>query len=159
MPRAQDLPFTCRQAYERIKASGMLPDARYAVYDLLFREGPLTQREIDQHLTPDAHKRVSELVKHGVVVSVGTRTCTVSGQEAYQWDVTDQLPVPIPKAKKEDLDGDAKAIAEIKAAIPLKKRSPELALLLERLDAEEAARNAAPNPAQLKLDDVWLYGD
>ena len=140
---SRDIPFTSRQAYEHITANGLLSKSCYAVYDLLFREGPLTGRDVDDALGPDAHKRLSELEEQGVIAKVGTRTCAKTGQDGYLWEVTGQLPVPRNKSVKQYLTGTAKAVAEIKSAIPQRRRSPELVALLDRLDAELASNSAS----------------
>lgn len=108
---------------------------RFRVYDLIFRDGPLTQREIDVRLGTDSgHKRVSELVERGVVRAVGERPCSVSGQLAVEWEVTDALPVEPQRVEQPVLTGREKAIAEIKAAIHEKRRSRELRDLLSELE-------------------------
>ena len=135
MARSRALPATCGQAYREIEANGLLSRMRFRVYDLLFRDGPLTQREVDVRLGTDSgHKRVSELVERRVVRAVGERSCSVSGQLAVEWDVTDGLPVEPQKPDAPLLTGREKALAEIKAAIPEKRRSQELRDLLAELE-------------------------
>lgn len=133
MPR--EVSFTSRLAYERICADGLLPPARLKTYDLTYRIGPVTARQVDDALGRDYHKRLPELVAQGVLQQVGTTTCPVTGQLVTQWDITDRLPVPLPKPPKgEALTGRAKAVAEIKRRIPEKKRSLELRQLLAELE-------------------------
>lgn len=125
-------------------AEELLPPARLRTYDFVYGNGPVTARQVDDALGRDYHKRLPELLAQGVLVQVGTTTCPVSHQQVYLWDITDRLPVPFkkPKPAASTLTGRAKAIAEIEAAIPVKKRSPELLQLLQEL--EPAPDNDAP---------------
>lgn len=86
---------TSIDVYHRIKAEGLLSKMRWEVYDVLFREGPLTGKELDRKLgTDSAHKRLSELKQLGVIADSGekVRPCTVSGELVVEWDVTAALP-------------------------------------------------------------------
>jgi hypothetical protein len=134
MPRSQDLPFTCRAAYEKNLASGLLSKTRKTVYDFIAKEGPLTQRELDSQLGFDAHKRVSELCKQKVVQSVGLGVCKISGMESQLWDITEHFPPEKISKEVQNFTGQTKAILEIKRAIPEKKRSVELNELLYKLE-------------------------
>jgi hypothetical protein len=150
MPR--EVPFTSRLAYERIVAAKMLPPARLRTYDLLYREGPMTARQVDDTLGRDYHKRLPELLEQGVVCQSGTISCPVTNQEVYLWDITDQIPVPLKRRKAtegEALTGRAKAIAEIKKAISEKKRSAELQQLLGELEV------SLEEPSKPSEDDIF----
>lgn len=103
---------TSLAAYEQIKASGLLSESRFKVYDALTQHGPMTGTELDNALeNPSAHKRLSELEERGVVKAMRVRRCTVTGLEAAEWHVVeDALPVepegivgPIPKLSVKDM--------------------------------------------------------
>lgn len=148
MPRQVEVPFTSRLAYENITARGLLPPARYRVYDLLYRNGPLTARECDDAINRDAHKRLTELLEHGVIEQVNTTTCPVTGQTVVLWDITDRLPSPLRRPQSQVLTGRAKAIDEIRRRFPENRRSPELCALLAELEADP------PEPAPEPDDDA-----
>ncbi len=86
---------TSIDVYHRIKADGLLSRMRWNVYDILFREGPLTGKELDKKMgTDSAHKRLSELKVLGVIADSAekVRECSVSGEMVVEWDVTANLP-------------------------------------------------------------------
>ena len=92
-------------AYEAIKASGKLSDMRWRVYDFLYKNGPLTGRELDAKMaSPNEtrtsyHKRLTELERMGLVCIVTERNCHVTGHMAIEWDVTDKKePKPLVKS-------------------------------------------------------------
>lgn len=81
-------------AYHTIKDSRLLNEKQWRVYHHLFHEGPLTGSELDDVLeTADAHKRVSELERAGVVRDVGHKVNERTGMKNVLWDVTVNLPV------------------------------------------------------------------
>jgi hypothetical protein len=92
---------TSLEAYEAIRASGVLGDRTWQTYDTLFRHGPLTQAECwrrlaggqlpQRSITP----RFAQLLRMGFVRyltnddgSVAKRKCGVSGKLCMVWDVT-----------------------------------------------------------------------
>lgn len=143
MPRSVALSDTSLAAWRSINADGRLSRARLAVYNCIADSGPMTQNDIDRILGPSAHKRVSELVDRRVVAAVGERLDPRTGETNTLWDVTSSLPVEPIKPDVPVLVGDAKALAEIKAAIPESRRSPELRALLERLEGVGAPTDLA----------------
>lgn len=84
----------------------MLAKSQFAVYDMLFRHGPLTRNEIDTRCSatgkpnPAYSRRLVELEERGVLCRNGTKTCSVSGFECDAWDVTDRMPTPKLKQKR-----------------------------------------------------------
>lgn len=81
-------------AYNVIKESRLLNKEQWRVYHHLFHEGPLTGSELDTALTTaDAHKRVSELERAGVVREAGHKVNERTGMANAVWDVTVNLPV------------------------------------------------------------------
>jgi hypothetical protein len=96
-------------AYHAIKESRQLNDEQWRVYHHLFHEGPLTGAELDDALKKaDAHKRVSELERAGVVREAGHKVNERTGMKNVLWDVTEHLPVKgrparlPPKPSRED---------------------------------------------------------
>jgi hypothetical protein len=96
-------------AYHAIKESRRLNDEQWRVYHHLFHEGPLTGSELDYALKKaDAHKRVSELERAGVVREAGHKINERTGMKNVLWDVTADLPVKRraarmpPKPSRED---------------------------------------------------------
>jgi len=93
----------------KIKSEGLLSERRWQVYDVLYEIGPATGGEVFKAfkkkygvLVPtnsNTITRLGELRNCGVVKEIGTRECTVSGQNVIVWQVTDKLPV---KFKKEE---------------------------------------------------------
>lgn len=100
---------TSIDAYNAIKDSGLLSKRRFEVYAVLFEHGPLTGGELSELLPKkisrtigsNVHARLSELTERGVVMEIGYRICSVSGQRVILWDVTNNLPSKIKKIKKQ----------------------------------------------------------
>lgn len=137
------------------------PNARQRVHSLLERvsEG-LTDEEIQGYLNMSANTerpRRIELYQEGLVIDSGVRRSTRSGADAVVWKVSGGVyPKKWPKSpspSSESLGGDAKAIAEIKQAIPEKRRSPELKNLLYRLENENNPTYAVESGDD--LEDDW----
>ena len=84
-------------AYETIKASGKLSDMRWRVYDFLYKNGPLTGRELDDGMAlpnetrTSYHKRLTELECMGLARIVTERNCRITNHQAIEWDVTDRM--------------------------------------------------------------------
>lgn len=115
---------TSIEAYNQIKDEGLLGTLQFAVYEKLFRYGPLTQGELWSQHFPDFQRhdigpRVAELHKFGVVVSVGRRKCGVSGRTCMVWDVSDALPIkPEPREPKDTIIKRLTArVAELEAEV------------------------------------------
>ncbi len=89
---------TSIQAYEQVKASGLVTGLRLKVYSALHECGPLTAHEVAQlpdlrtHQLDSVRPRFAELEDLGVIASVGERECTVTHMKALVWDVTDHVP-------------------------------------------------------------------
>lgn len=82
---------TSADALAEIKES--LSGERLRAYETLYQSGPMTGSELNVALqTKNAHKRLSELVKRGVVAEVGFKNCSRTGKRALLWDVTTNLP-------------------------------------------------------------------
>ncbi len=93
---------TSAEAYRLAEESGLLSRMRLEVFRFLCFKGPSTQHEIDVGCAGQGeraasyHKRVSELVKMGVVAEVGQRPCTITKNQAVVWDVTGRMPTSLP---------------------------------------------------------------
>ena len=108
---------TSTEVYRRLEAEGVLSERRWEVYRVLYEDGPLTSAEVFDKLrskswySPErsplsqTRARFTELRDWGAIEEVGTKVCSVTGNEVILWDVTDQMPVaPSPVRKKETLD-------------------------------------------------------
>lgn len=103
---------TSLQAYRAVEASGRLSRARWLVYVLLFKQGPLTRNEIDVRLkapgvvNPTFSRRLVELERISLIHRPTKKMCSVTGHECDAWDVTGICPanlfMPKIKSKKED---------------------------------------------------------
>lgn len=91
---------TSLRAFEEIKREGILGAVQWQVYELVFREGPMTAREITRYFElyersiaiTTFQPRLRELEEMGVMRRVGERACHVTGRSAYAWDVTSHVP-------------------------------------------------------------------
>ena len=87
---------TSEAAFAHIKNSGLLSRMRWAVYEHLFKHGPLTGTELNEQMREfgrgHCHKRLSELKRVGVVREVEKRACSITGRVVYAWDVTSSIP-------------------------------------------------------------------
>lgn len=95
---------TSIDAYNQIKANGLLTHRSWQVYSMLYHQGPLTQNECWKKICRDypeesiskqsINPRFAELQRKGVVAHVvkGKRVCSISGIVCMTWDATDGLP-------------------------------------------------------------------
>jgi len=116
---------TSIDAYNKIKADGLLSALQMSIYAKLFESGPMTQGEIwlkyFQHMQRHSvAPRFAELKAMGVLTEVGEKPCPVSGINAILWDVTDQLPhepVAKPTTVKEFIVGLLERIESLEAKV------------------------------------------
>jgi hypothetical protein len=96
---------TSIETFKKIKEEGLLGRKQFAVYEILYHHGPLTQKEVWQRfmyqdqirtITP----RFSELERRGSIQIVGTKIDEDSNKPAHLWDVTARIPVNFDKPKK-----------------------------------------------------------
>ena len=98
---------TSIDAYNTIKANGLLGKRQFQVYCYVYKNGPCTARQVFQGLagptdhTGSYNTRLSELRKKGVVQEIGTTVCKQTKNEVILWDVTDKLPKKIKKKEKQ----------------------------------------------------------
>lgn len=96
---------TSIEAYNKIKADGLLGKRRFQVYQELYFNGPKTANQVVRTIQADhpdikdasLHGRLSELRDLGVVREVGFHNDEISGNRNILWDVTSHLPVKPPK--------------------------------------------------------------
>ena len=147
---------TSVKAYESVKATGILGECLWQVYDCLYHHGPLTANECWDKLRkaePDLNKpsvtpRFKELERWGAIKDLGTRKCSVSERECHFYDVTSQIPV-----KPEDEDG--KTRAELEAEIEeLKKKCAELEQLALDLYERGTGQKFTPGPIKRRFEIV-----
>jgi hypothetical protein len=103
--------ITSLEAYNTLHTKGFLTGLQAKVYDVLYNNGPLTQGEAWNEYLVDYQRhsvdpRFAELQKMGVIATIGTRPCRLTGQKCIEWDVTDHIPtekpVHVPKMKLAD---------------------------------------------------------
>ena len=94
---------TSKKAYREIKAEGLLSKMRFIVYDFIYQNGPVTQKQAIIQLGKGRQKggtftgRFSELENIGVIKIVGETVCEDTGRSVHLWDVTPDLPKPLVK--------------------------------------------------------------
>jgi len=124
---------TSREAYECIKAEGLLNQLQWSVYAYLYRHGPMTSGEahngmypqhgIVQKVPSQVRARFTELRNMGVFKEVGERACKVTGLKCILWDVTPDLP-------KEPSDTGAKRIRKALRVLTQQRDTAESILLM-----------------------------
>lgn len=94
--------LTSIEAYQEIKANGLLSRRRFQVYETLHLAPlPLTAMEtarrilgvLDHSISP----RFAELKQQGVIEECGERPCRITGRTAILWRTTSELPVALKK--------------------------------------------------------------
>lgn len=94
---------TSIEAYNTIKANGLLSERRFEVYEALYFFGPMTQTQVSARIKHAlAHSitpRFAELKHMGVIIEVGEVICETTGMNVILWDVTKNLPTPLDKKR------------------------------------------------------------
>lgn len=94
-------------AYQKIKDNGLLSTRRFQVYEHIYQNGPVTQRQtcaaFGHHMSNSIRPRFAELERAGVVKVVGEVVDSKTDMTVSLWDVTDRLPTKIvaPMGKKD----------------------------------------------------------
>lgn len=97
---------TSIEVYNQLKSEGALSRLRWIVYDHIFHNGPVTQRQAVLKLSNRMESngtfssRFSELEKIGLLQILGKVVCEFTGRKVYQWDVTNKLPIKLEKEKR-----------------------------------------------------------
>ena len=100
---------TSIDCYNKIKQEGLLSKRRLQVYESIYNYAPCTASEVfkEKNLKTNQSGRFTELRDLGVIYEKGERTCSITGKNVIEWDLTDRLPVNIKnpnKTKKQRLD-------------------------------------------------------
>jgi hypothetical protein len=97
---------TSAEAYRTIEENGLLSKRRFEVYDCLYYHGPMTASETFRRISggrpnynfdSNTRARFTELRDQGVIAEIGEKKCAVTGMTVILWDVTSELPTPLPK--------------------------------------------------------------
>lgn len=97
---------TSAETFEKIRTSGILSERRLQVYEILYREGPLTGGQVARRMqelhnvggfSESVRNRLTELRDRGCVEEVGEAPCPVTGNRSILWDVTPDLPTEHPR--------------------------------------------------------------
>ncbi len=133
-------------AYNTIRDTRLLNEKQWRVYHHLYHEGPLTGPELDDSLeTADAHKRVSELERAGVVREVGHKINERTGMRNVLWDVTVNLPVKRREPRlppKPSREAVSRGVARLRhlALVAGAELGPEAVALLDYVEARLGAQ-------------------
>jgi hypothetical protein len=90
---------TSINCYNQIKANGLLSKKRFEVYEALCNLAPCTSAEAlstmlsKNSAITSSRARFTELRELGVIYEKGTKKCSVTGINAIEWDLTDNLPI------------------------------------------------------------------
>lgn len=77
---------TSLDAYDNLKASGVLGQRQLLAWVCLLQKGPMTGGELSAYAElPGLWKRLSELKKFGLAIEDGVRPCKVTGTNALVW--------------------------------------------------------------------------
>lgn len=91
---------TSIEVYHKIERDGLLSALRFQIYQVLFKDGPLTASEIAQRINrprDSVSPRLMELKDRNAVKEVEVRACGVTRENVLTFDVTDQIPTPGPR--------------------------------------------------------------
>jgi len=134
---------TSKDAYERIKAEGLLGRRQWQVYDALFRQGPMTANQVYELLKREdsitwisnqgAGSRLSELREMGCVSECGVAVDPFTKMSVIRWDVTEHLPIRPEKRISKD-----QQIKQLKEKIEwLEQQNSHLKSEMDRLNRGE----------------------
>lgn len=93
---------TSREAYEKIKANGLLADLMFTVYETIVNHAEgLTIKETCMKLPHIPETSVSpcfaRLEERGVITAMAKRPCSITGNNALNWVSTGNLPTKFEK--------------------------------------------------------------
>lgn len=90
---------TSKEAYKAVMESGYVGKKQKEIYSALYDHGPVTGGELHYRMNLSRNPshsnvvtRLGELREIGIVRELPKRTCSVSGHQAYLWDVTSRHP-------------------------------------------------------------------
>jgi hypothetical protein len=89
---------TSIDCYNIIKSNGLLSKRRLEVFEALIKIAPCTATELQKSMDfdnggRDCMKRISELRDLGVIYEKRERSCSITGKNVIEWDLTDKLPL------------------------------------------------------------------
>lgn len=97
---------TSVEVYHRIEKEGLLSKQRFAIYKVLYEQGPMTISECFEVLARNnpnfnwnTRTRFGELRDQQAIYEVRERKCKVTGEVVIEWDVTDSFPVKLEKGR------------------------------------------------------------
>jgi hypothetical protein len=146
---------TSKEAYEKIKANGLLSKKRFEVYSWLFLYGPATSGEVAHGVggvRNNVASRMNELHQRGVVRESGTRKCKVSGQNTILWEVTESLPTEPEKREKPALVIKVYASGRVEASNGVKY---DRASISEMAGVHKASRGLTMNGNRAMILKLW----
>lgn len=95
---------TSIEAYKKIQANGWLPRLELIVYKVVVDMVNVTIKETCLELTHIPETSISpifaRLKRKGVITDVGVRPCKVTGNSAYGWESTKNMPIKWDKPRK-----------------------------------------------------------
>jgi len=93
---------TSIDCYNQIKNQGLLTKRRFEIYEAIFKNAPCTTNEALKDVYSASHgvgSRTTELREQGVIYEKGEKKCSITGRNVIEWDLTDRLPIDLPKKK------------------------------------------------------------
>ena len=97
---------TSIDCYNKIKEQGLLSNMRFKVYEAILKKAPCTSGEAFATMTTKENQisqsraRFTELRNLGVIYEKGEKTCSITGRNVIEWDLTDRLPINIKSSNK-----------------------------------------------------------
>lgn len=147
---------TSMDAFKAITENGALKALIRRAYTILFRDGPITGRELDvEGKSPDLHKELAAMRRLGIVKECEPRACQITGHTALTWDVTGKLPGPKPPKQPSELKRLRRECAEMTARIvALEMENQHLRKRLEKWgrptkEQQQARQAQVPEPTLL----------
>ena len=101
--------LTSIDVYNKIQKEGLLSKKRWEIYQVLYAYGVQTSAEVVNKVNSNKNNvnplsqsraRFTELRDMGVVEEMGTKLCSITGNNVIAWRVTNNLPTVIIKETK-----------------------------------------------------------
>ena len=90
------------EAWRAVVASGLIQKRAAQVYDIHYRYGSLSRRQMFEHFKREHPSSIAEvvsfspryaqLVRAGLLIETGECLCDYTNQTVTMWDVTDKIP-------------------------------------------------------------------
>lgn len=109
---------TSIEAYKNIIESGYLSAILIKVFDIIFRFGPMTSREANEHFVEihggddnlnQLRSKISLLQDLGVIKTTDKVKCSDTLKNVYRFDVTGRMPTKVKKPSMADKKRDMMA--------------------------------------------------